>query len=230
MIRLGEQERAREEDPYTGYMIAGLPISKVIVAVSRFQLDINRIREKAIHRQPEDAWGLQVWKHPMPEALEKKLLQDYDTFYQAMDMLIEAAIATHGHFIILDVHSYNHRRDDPFVMADAAGAPEINLGTWYNKPRWHSLCDRYEDFLGQQDIMGHKVDVRQNIIFKGGGFAQQVLQRYGEHGCVLSIEFKKTFMDEWTGIAHIPHILELRNLLKDTLHFLENELKQLRTV
>src|SRR5690606_40970947 len=60
-LNLEEHERSREEDPYTDYLSEVSP-SRVIVNVSRFETDLNRPRSKAVYQQPEDAWGLQVWK------------------------------------------------------------------------------------------------------------------------------------------------------------------------
>lgn len=222
---LNEQERAREEDPYTAYMIAALPLTKIKVESSRFQLDLNRVKEKAIYEKPEDAWGLNVWKK-IHAAEKEKLHRDYDLFYEAVKNLLDRTIDAHGHFVILDVHTYNHRREDPFAEADSDANPEINLGTAFNKPQWKELCDNYAAFLTSQEYDGQPFDARQNIKFKGGAFAQWVLKNYGDKGSVLSIEFKKTFMDEWTGIADIPHVNALANLLSKSAHFLENEVKK----
>lgn len=227
---LGEQERAREEDPYTGYMIASLPVSTLIVHTSRFQLDLNRPRAKAIYIRPEDAWGLRVWQPGFPAELQAQLYQQYDQFFDTLSQLLDQAIATHGHVILLDVHSYNHRRADPFSEATSEGHPEINLGTWYNHESWRATGDRYAAFLQTQTIQNHEVDVRQNVIFKGGGFAQWALHTFGRRIGALSIEFKKTFMDEWTGIADVSHVLALKTLLETSIPFLENELKLRKSV
>lgn len=225
-LQLGEQERAREEDPYTGYMIKDLPVITVIVHRSRFALDLNRTKEKAIYQKPEDAWGLHVWKDLPPPAIEE-LYRDYDFFYGSVAKLIENAISRHGYFFILDVHSYNHRRESALKEADSATHPEVNMGTAFNKSRWQHFCDSYTQWLCGIDVMGHKIDARQNVIFKGGAFAQWVTGKFGEQGAVFSIEFKKTFMDEWTGIADIPHIMKLKELLTWSVDFLQKEIKQL---
>ncbi len=223
-LLLDEQERAREEDPYTGYMITGLPVTTVVVHTSRFQLDLNRVKEKAIYAKPEDAWGLNVWNGLPPSAIEA-LHTGYDRFYTNVGLLIEEAVKEHGYFCILDVHSYNHRRESPFKEADSETHPEINLGTFYNKEKWMGLCNNYNRFLSDSEMMYPRPDVRQNIIFKGGAFAQWVTENFGEDGAVLSIEFKKTFMDEWTGIADIPHVNNLKELLHRSVSFLQQELK-----
>ncbi|MCH5599359.1 N-formylglutamate amidohydrolase [Niabella ginsengisoli] len=224
-LLLDEQACAREEDPYTGYMISDLPVTTVIVHSSRFQLDLNRAKDKSIYKKPEDAWGLNVWKN-LPDSSVQELHKKYDIFYSAIAHLIEEAITAHGYFFILDVHSYNHKRDNSFEEAPVDTHPEINLGTAYNKTKWKNTCDRFAEFLSKEKILDHAIDARQNIIFKGGGFAQWVIENYGAQGAVFSIEFKKTFMDEWTGIANIPHINELKKLLALSVSFLYKERKQ----
>lgn len=221
-LLLDEQERAREEDPYTGYMIADLPVTTVVVHTSRFQLDLNRVKEKSVYAKPEDAWGLDVW-NGLPPAAIKALHARYDAFYNEVRLLIEETIKRHGYFCILDVHSYNHRRESPFKKADQETHPEINLGTFYNKEKWLRLCDSYNAFLSESGRSGNQTDARQNVIFKGGAFAQWVTDQFGDYGPVLSIEFKKTFMDEWTGIASIPHVNSLKQLLQSSVSFLQKE-------
>ncbi len=224
---LDEQSRAREEDPYTGFMISGLPLTTVIVHKSRFELDLNRTREKAIYQKPEDAWGLEVW-YNLPVSLTESLYSVYDSFHETVATLVQDTISRFGYFLILDVHSYNYKRNTPLEEADSLTHPEINLGTAFNNNFWKPLCDNYTRWLSAQNIMGHSIDARQNIIFRGGAFAQWVTKKFGSYGAVLSVEFKKTFMDEWTGIADIPYVLELKELLAHSLPFLELEIKNLR--
>ncbi|GAB3005594.1 N-formylglutamate amidohydrolase [Niabella terrae] len=223
---LSEAERAHEEDPYTGDMIFGLPVTTVRVRQSRFQLDLNRTREKSVYLHPDDAWGLRVWK-PLPEEHLRALYEAYDQFYERLKQLITDSIRQWGFFIILDVHSYNHRREGPFTPAAPDSHPEINIGTAYNHSRWQSLCDDYTAFLtGAADWL-RPINIGQNIIFKGGAFAQWILENYGDQGAVLSIEFKKTFMDEWTGILDIDQFNRIKKLLSSGVVFLNN---QYRTV
>ena len=37
--------------------------------------------------------------------------------------------------------------------------------------------------------------------------------RYPDTGCVLAIEFKKVFMDEWSGEPDVAHITEIAGAL-----------------
>lgn len=224
-LLLDEQQRSREEDPYTGYLIAGLPVSRVTVQRSRFQLDLNRVKEKSVYRAPGDAWGLQVWSQ-LPADVIERLYNDYEKFYNTIYDLVERAIVQHGYFLILDVHSYNHRRDAYWHAADVITHPEINMGTYYNREVWQPLCADLTKFLTYCKIFPHTIDARQNIIFKGGALSQQVLEKYGDKGAVFSVEFKKTFMDEWTGVADIPHINQLKALLEMSVDYLYKAIEQ----
>jgi N-formylglutamate deformylase len=226
-IHLQEHERFREEDPYTGYMI-DLPVTRVVVHTSRFQVDLNRLPDKAIYMDPEDAWGLQVWKDGFPEILSSGLREYYQEFYVRMSELIETAIHKFGYFLILDVHSYNHRRECPDKTSPDIHNPEINIGSANNHPKWQPIINHFMQYLSACTIDGKHPDVRENIVFKGGGFSQWVNQNFSEQGCVISIEFKKTFMDEWTGRASINHIQDIRGALLGSIPILKHQLNALR--
>ncbi|HWM15462.1 MAG TPA: N-formylglutamate amidohydrolase, partial [Microbacterium sp.] len=86
----------------------------------------------------------------------------------------------------------------------------INLGTGTVDTRFAGVVDAFSSTL-----LGQGFDVRENIKFKGQNLAWWVHERYPGIGCVLAVEFKKTFMDEWTGqpddsrIEHLARALAL---------------------
>ena len=107
---LSEPQRLREEDPFTGEW-AAVAGTRIIGLNSRFEVDLNRPRDKAVYLKPEDAWGLEVWsRQPDPDVVERSLAR-YDAFYEAADDLLQRVIARHGGFVLYDLHTYNHRRD-----------------------------------------------------------------------------------------------------------------------
>lgn len=226
-LKLASHQLFREEDPYTGD-IANLPANSVVVHTSRFQVDLNRKKEAAIYKEPTDAWGLEVWDGAMKERYAGKLMEAYEAFYHMIRDLLESIIDRHGGFVILDIHSYNHRRDNPRLEASADENPEINIGTIYNHPKWAGLTQKFMGYLSHARITNRSVDVRENVRFKGGGFSEWVNERYGHKGCVLSVEFKKTFMDEWTGRVDVAHLHDLRKVLEGSLPLLANELENIR--
>jgi len=103
---------------------------------------------------------------------------------------------------LLDVHSYNHRRSGPDGEPTArAEAPDINIGT-FSMPRsyWAWLLDPLIEAMRGFDFGGRRLDVRENVAFQGKGeLTRFVHDRYPKSGCAIAIEFKKFFMDEWSG-------------------------------
>ncbi len=62
LFALTDADMLREEDPFTGNWTS-VAKNRIIVNRSRFEVDINRPRDKAVYITPEDAWGLHIWKN-----------------------------------------------------------------------------------------------------------------------------------------------------------------------
>ncbi len=73
-LQIDEAEQMREEDPMTGVW-AGIGDDIFRATTSRFEVDLNRSREKAVSTNPEDTWGLKVWKESPPEQMIESSLQ-----------------------------------------------------------------------------------------------------------------------------------------------------------
>ena len=99
---LGEDDRLREEDPFTGRWTTLAP-TRVIGLRSRFEVDLNRPRASAIYRTPEDAWGLQVWDGSLPDEVAERSLKGYDAFYAELGVLYDELQKRHGRFLVLDL-------------------------------------------------------------------------------------------------------------------------------
>jgi N-formylglutamate amidohydrolase len=224
-LNLSEHERLREEDPYTDYL-AGVSDTRIVGRTSRFEVDLNRPRAKAVYQEPADAWGLHVWKKPLPMDIIERSLDQYDAFYAEVGNLLTSVIGRCGCFIVLDLHTYNHRRDLE-SEAPASLNPEINIGTVHFPRRWQNVKDRFMDQLSRTEVNGHHPDVRENIKFKGGEFSSWINRNYGEYGCSLAIEFKKVFMDERTGTVDIHHIKNLRGALARTIPAIQSQLEKI---
>ncbi len=208
---LDDATRLREEDPYTD-RIAEIGVGFVRVNRSRFEVDLNRPRDQAVYRTPDECWGLSVWGGQLPDDEVAASLAHYDAFYSRMEHLLERTVAAHGTAVVLDVHSYNHRREGPDAPPDAPNAnPEVNLGTGtLDHDRWGDLASRV---LTSMNAAGF--DARENIRFKGGHFSAWAHERFGGTVCVLAFEFKKTFMDEWTGAVDLAALERSRQALAD---------------
>jgi hypothetical protein len=198
---LSDSDRLREEDPYTGAWTSVVAGPRIIVRKSRFEYDLNRQRHHAVYRVPEDAWGLPLWKREIPESLVAQSLAEYDAFYADAQRIFSAMARRHDRFIVLDFHSYNHRRGGATAaFDDPVENPEVNVGTGsLDRERWGPVIDRFIGDLTAFDFLGRQLDVRENVKFWGGNFSRWIHANFADSACCLAIEFKKFFMDEWTG-------------------------------
>ena len=194
-------DRLREEDPFTGLAIAGVP-THVVACRSRFEFDLNRGLDEAVYVRPEQCWGLEIWRTPPSDDLVARSRALHEAFYRMMAGLLDEVAARHDRFVLLDVHSYNHRRDGPDgAPMPQAEAPDINIGT-FSMPRetWAPVLDPLIEAMRDFDFNGRRLDVRENVAFQGKGeLTRFVHERYPLTGCAIALEFKKFFMDEWTG-------------------------------
>ena len=200
LLALDDAGRLREEDPFTGLWTSIAP-TRLIGSRSRFEVDLNRPREKSVYRTPEDAWGLEVWREPLPEEVIERSLAEYDAFYERLRAVLDEKVEQFGRFVVLDLHTYNHRRGGPAAPeASTEENPQVNVGTGtMERVRWAGTVDRFIADLRNYDFPTGALDVRENVRFQGGNVARWVHETYPENGCVLAVEFKKFFMDEWSG-------------------------------
>lgn len=215
--------RLREEDPFTDRWTTVAPTA-VVVHRSRWEVDLNRPREGAMYRHPEDAWGLQPWLSMPPADVVDRSLRLYDGFYAQLHDVCERVAQRHGRFVLLDLHSYNHRRRGPAAPpADPADNPVINVGTvTLDRRLWGPLVDRFVDDLGAQGL-----DTRENVRFGGATIAAGIHAAFPATGCCLAIDVKKVFMDEHTGVADEAHVDRLGAALAATVPGLLESLARL---
>ena len=211
-MALADSDRLREEDPFTGQAIVGVP-NHIIAHRSRFEADLNREAATAVYRTPEQCWGLEVWRAPLDEPLVGRSLDYHRRFYASVAAMLDDIARDHPRFVLLDVHSYNHRRAGPDAPpTPAEDAPEINIGT-FSMPRddWAWLLDPLMQAMRDHDFGGRHLDVRENVAFQGKGeLTRFVHQRYPGVGCAIAIEFKKFFMDEWSGTPDPAELEQMR--------------------
>ena len=203
--------------------------SRIVGRHSRFEVDLNRPRGRAVYRVPEDAWGLNLWKKTLPEAEVETSLVVYDQFYAEAAQRFDALAKKHDLFFVYDLHTYNHRRAGPEgPVADPEGNPEVNIGTGtLDREFWGPLIDRFIADLRAFDFGGRSLDVRENVKFQGGAFPMWVHGAYPRRGCAMAVEFKKFFMDEWTGELDIAKHKMIREALRSTLPGVRESLRHL---
>ena len=228
LLALTDEDRLREEDPFTDRWTQVAP-TRLIAHRSRFEVDLNRPRERAVYLVPEDAFGLEVWRQPPPDRLVNDSLDVYDRFYAELGAVCDAATAAFGRFVVLDIHSYNHRRSGPDAPVDDPDKnPEINVGTGsLDRDRWGGLVDRFIQDVAAAPFDGGHLDVRENVRFQGGHMSRWVHAKYPMSGCVLAVEVKKIFMDEWSGQADEAAMASLMDVFRATVPGLLEELEAL---
>ncbi len=228
LMNLTDGERLREEDPFTAEWTL-VADTRITGTQSRFEFDLNRPREKAVYISPEDAWGLKVWKSDLPGDVINRSLNSYDMFYKDVYTILKDFESRFGKFAVLDLHTYNHMREGANgPPADPEANPEVNIGTGtMNRNNWDGLVDRFIDDLQKFDYSGRQLDVRENIKFRGGNFGRWIHENFPESACCLSIEFKKFFMDEWTGTPYDSEVNKIGEALKSTVPGIIDELKKL---
>jgi N-formylglutamate deformylase len=148
--------------------------------------------------------------------------------YEELERLLDTIAARFPHFVVLDLHSYNHRRAGPHAPpADPRANPEVNVGTGsVDRAVFGPLIDRFMGDLASFDFMGRHLDVRENVRFRGREVARRIHERYPQRVCVISVELKKFFMDEWTGVGDVDQIQAIRDALHSTVPGMLEELER----
>lgn len=192
IMMLDDKSMLKEEDPFTrDWTIVGN--TQIIGLNSRFQVDLNRPREKAVYINPEDAWGLNVWKSKPSQEIVSRSLAEYDAFYSEVHKIFKNLEKQFGKFVVYDLHTYGHRREGPDgPPADPEKNPEVNIGTGtMDRERWAPLVDRFISDLSKYKYGSRYLDVRENIKFKGGQFSRWIHEKFPESVCSIAVEFKK---------------------------------------
>src|SRR5690606_30076322 len=213
----------REEDPFTGEAISAAP-NRLVAHRSRFEVDLNRSLDEAVYETPEQCWGLEVWRSPLTADEVEASRQYHRRFYAQVEQVLGQMAADHPRFAVLDVHSYNHRRDGPDgPPTPQADAPDINIGTFsMPRERWAGVVDPLMEALAAHDFNGRRLDVRENVAFQGRGELTRFAHaKWPEQGCAIAFEFKKFFMDEWTGEPDPAEVEAMRGLIAHAVRTLE---------
>jgi len=227
---LKEEDQLREEDPFTGDLTE-VAKTRLIGLRSRFEVDLNRPRDKAIFINPDDAWGLNIYETRPSQEMIDRSLEEYDIFYKKINQILSDMKKRFGRFVVYDIHSYCYRRNGPDGSeADPLSNPEVNIGTGtMNRELWAPIIDRFISDMRSSNYLDSKLDVRENIKFKGGYFPKYIHEKFPESACVISIEFKKVFMDEWTGKLFEEKFNLLKYSLKQTVPGVLQELEKLNS-
>ncbi len=210
-------DRFYEEDPETHRFLA--PLTHVLLPnQSRYEVDLNRPPDVAIYSRPELAWGKEVWGEALSDFEREFTMEKWYEFNTLMDCAVEDAIERFGFAVVFDFHSYNYQRDR-YVDWRTDGKPVINLGT-----RHLDLDDRGRAIVSDTfaSLRGHTVGggpclVEENGVFYGGYLNRRLNHLYGPRCITLSIEYKKVYMDERTGVIDESILSELNAQMTATI-------------
>ncbi len=209
---LNETDRLYEEDPFTGEMIAAMPIT-LIALDSRYEYDLNRPTENAVY---EEAWGKSVWKTPLSSSQKQASSERHALFYRVLEAIIKKIELLHGNCLVYDLHSYNHIR----IEKDT---PTFNIGTeQLNTKHWGKVIKHWNKSLAMVQLPNLESRSAINEVFWGRGYLACFVRKHFKHTLALPTEIKKVFMDENSGEAYPLVLNELKSGLKEV--FLANAL------
>lgn len=127
-LALTSEQRLREEDPFTDFWMT-LGDTTVRVNRSRFEVDLNRPLDLAVYLEPAQSWGLEVWRELPPQVELDRSRALHEQFYGAVSQILDGLVERWGAVLVLDLHSYNHRRPGPDAEPqDQASNPDLDLG------------------------------------------------------------------------------------------------------
>jgi N-formylglutamate deformylase len=199
-----EAQRLTEEDPHTDRLLEAFPVA-ITTRVSRFEVDINRVRERAAYTTPDTCWGIRLYRELPTQAQLEASRRRHDEAWAAIDRLVDSAVARFGFCVLLDIHSYCYRRDDPSLLWwEQTGKPVFNLGTRGAHPRFAALNTALLEALRPLSWRGRPVSVGENVVFGGGTVHNRQQRRHPGRVVVPSLELLKVFMDELTGELYEP--------------------------
>lgn len=214
---ISEEDRLREEDPFTDQIAAMYP-NAITLNSSRFTIDLNRPREKALYLKPKDCWGLPIKRKKLPADTIKQLYRDYDQWYAHLDYCVNRLLQHSPFLIVLDLHSYNYRRFGPLALPEPQiQNPDIILGRNILPQNLYPKVETLRQLLDGQDLMGYKIDCRCDVKFPGGHLSRYLNHNYQGKILCLAIEFKKIFMDEWSGKLNQPVFEALKRMFFDAV-------------
>ncbi len=198
VMDVNREDRYREEDPFTERFIRDFPI-QVVALDSRFEYDLNRPEERAIYPASELTWGLKVWTRPLTDEERAETLAKYREYHTLIDIVTEYLLRKNRYAVIFDCHSYNYQRDARIPWYDS-DKPVINLGTEaVNREIFGGVIDTFLAQMKTLAVDGRHITAGENVVFRGGYVSRRLSQAHYDNLLVLAIEFRKIFMDEWSG-------------------------------
>jgi hypothetical protein len=129
-----------------------------------------------------------------------ELHNGYNHWYNLLRITVSRLLERHPILLVLDMHSYNHRRNGPGSTPDPQiQNPDIILGRSNMTSSFYPWVDRIQAALNGSLVGGQTIDCRTDVKFTGGWMSRWLHHHFPGRVVSLSVEFKKIFMDEWSG-------------------------------
>jgi len=198
ILAVSEEDRYREEDLYTDRFIANFPI-RIHALDSRYEYELNRNPYRALYDFDKPQWGMKVWKREVTEDERALSVKKHREFHKLLEMVCQYLLTQRSHALLFDMHSYCYQREEKQTWQEDE-RPEINIGTGaVNREIFEPAIACFKSNLRRTKIYDSPLRISENEIFFGGYLSRHLSRIYHEQLLVLAIEYKKIFMNEWTG-------------------------------
>ena len=95
------------------------------------------------------------------------------------------------------------------------------------RDEWAWLVDPLMNAMREFDFNGRHLDVRENVAFQGKGEQTRFIHdRYAGKACAIALEFKKFYMDEWTGQPIAAEVAAMQRFVRHIAVTAEKLLEQ----
>ena len=201
LMSLSENGRLAEEDEATDRIIRDCP-STIRALDSRAEYDLNRPPDLALPLTPEMFWGTRVYASPPTDAMNRRSLEKYETFYRFGAAVIKVLLDRFGACVVYDFHSYNIQRQ---MDKGHPSPPVFNLGTrGIDRARWEKPVMEWLYCLERIKLPGRATTAAENDVFGGLGEFCRRLNSWDANILVLPTEISKVYMDEHSGAVDEP--------------------------
>jgi N-formylglutamate amidohydrolase len=198
ILAVSEVDRLREEDPYMDRFISDFPI-RIYGRDSRFEYDLNRNPYRAVYDFNIPKWGLNIWKREVTKEEHDISISKHREFHELLELVSRYMLRQNRYALLFDLHAYCYQREtrQPWFEDER---PEINIGTGaVNREVFEPAINCFKSNLRRTKINDHHLRISENEIFFGGYLSRHLSRLYHDRLLVLALEYKKIFMDEWTG-------------------------------
>ena len=209
-------DRHREEDGHTDSFVAYFPI-RIVARDSRFEYDLNREPERSVYSSIHGAFGIRVWKKKVTGRDREFTLGKHAEFHALIDLVTAWLLNHYDRILVYDMHSYCYRREKEQRWFEDP-RPEINIGTKaVNRDLFGPVIDAFKREFDGLTIEGRPVRLAENELFSGGYLSRRLSRAHYDRVLVLAIEFKKMYMDEWSGELYDDRLLALKERFRQAV-------------